>query len=60
MFPVKYANKSMKMRLSLDQYPNAGPNPNITGMRHIYGTYAYLVKSGSYLYNVPKDVYFNL
>ena len=58
--PVKYAKQEDKRRLHLDQYPNAGPRPNITGMRRIYGPHAYLIKSGQYLYNVPASVYYSL
>lgn len=57
MIKVKYADKHDYNRLKLFLYPNAGPNPNITGMRKIYGPHAFLVKSGSYLYSVPKSVY---
>lgn len=54
---VIYANKEKCKFFNLDQYPNAGPNPNIAGMRKIYGENAFLVKSGRYLYNVPEEVY---
>ena len=58
--PVKYANKRQYNRLQLWRFPNAGPHPNITGMRRIYGPHAFLVQSGQYLYNVPASVYYSL
>lgn len=48
---------SPKARM-LENYPSAGPNPNITGMKNMYwGKDAYCIKCGSYVYNVPKEVY---
>lgn len=61
-FPVKTVrtnNQALKNRLSC--FPNAGPNPNITGMRRIWGESKnhplFLVKLGAYLYNVSRDMY---
>lgn len=50
--PVKY-----KDRLFLDSFPNAGPRPNVSGMRRIYGENAFLIMCGSYLYNVSERIY---
>lgn len=51
---VRTNNQALKNRLSC--FPNAGPNPNITGMRRMWGESKnhtlFLVKMGSYLYNV--------
>jgi hypothetical protein len=57
---VKYLSKKIAddLRISLSGYPNAGPGCSITGMRKkFWGFGAYLVKSGSYVYKVPKSVY---
>ena len=55
-----YASKRKlkTMGISLDGCPSAGPNPSITGMKKLYwGIDAYVVKSGSYIYKVPGDLY---
>lgn len=57
---TKYLTKKDAERLGIDLsiYPSAGPRPNITGMKRLYwGKDALCVKSGSYVYHVPKDVY---
>ena len=47
----------LQYKILLDEFPNAGPNPNITGMKkHVYGTDSYCVMCGNYLYNLGKDV----
>lgn len=51
--PVKYEEK-----LKLWRFPSAGPNPSISGMRKIYGKDSFLIKSGSYLYNVDSKTYY--
>jgi len=64
MNATKYATKEqvegvwMYHHVHLDEYPSAGPNPNITGMKNKYwGKDAYCIKHGRYVYNVPKNVY---
>lgn len=59
MRPVKRVTQreAQNFALYLDRFPNAGPRPNVTGMRRIYGPHAYLIKCGQYLYNVPREVY---
>ena len=48
--PVKY-------EILLDGFPNAGPNPNITGMKEkYYGKDSYCVMCGKYLYYLGKDI----
>ena len=55
---IRITEKQAKlMHLNLDQYPNAGPRPNITGMRRFWGTDARVIICGSYAYHVPADVY---
>jgi hypothetical protein len=49
--PVKY-------RSMVSGFPNAGPRPNVTGMRKIYGKNAYLVMCGQYLYHVDRETYY--
>lgn len=47
-----------QLRINLDQYPSAGPRPNITGMRNLYwGVDAPLIRVGVYVYKVPLKVY---
>ena len=42
-----------------DKFPNAGPNPNITGMKEQYwGMDAYCIKCGQYVYEVDKNTYY--
>lgn len=41
----------------LNGCPSAGPYPNITGMRRIWGKNAIIVKCGVYIYNVSYETY---
>ena len=51
--PAKYSHL-------LEDFPNAGPNPNITGMKENYGGMdAYCIKCGSYVYKVDKNTYYH-
>ncbi len=47
--------------LDLDRFPNAGPNPNIIGMKMKWGGYDWekvlCVSDGTYLYKVDKETY---
>lgn len=46
-------------KYNLGQYPNAGPNPSVLGMkRKFWGKDAYVLRHDDYVYNVPKDVYY--
>lgn len=62
-FPVIYVSKKDLARKGLkpcflNKFPNAGPDPNITGMRiRFWGNEAPLIKHGSYVYKVPVHVY---
>lgn len=51
---TKYIYLSSKERVfGLSDCPNAGPNPNITGMRSLYwGKDALIVKQGQYAYKI--------
>jgi len=62
--PTKYVtvdeleDARRRYRVDLEDYPSAGPNPNITGMRNLYwGKNAPLLKHGAYVYKVPQRIY---
>ena len=55
---VKYINKEDKKIYNLSQYPNFSATGSIYGMKKLYyGMDALLVKRGSYIYKVPKEIY---
>ena len=55
---VKYMNKEDKKIYNLSQYPNFSATGSIYGMKKLYyGMDALLVRSGSYIYKVPKEIY---
>ena len=55
---VKYMNKEQKERYNLSQYPNFSATGSIYGMKKLYyGMDALLVRSGAWIYHVPKEVY---
>lgn len=54
----KYMNAEMKHIYNLDRYPNFSATGSIKGMKEkFYGKNALLVRSGSYIYNVPQEIY---
>lgn len=57
--PVAVKNKyQTNYELNLSNYPNAGPNPCIAGMRNLYwGKDAYVIKSGKYAYKVSQEIF---
>ena len=64
VYPVKYAKQSSIspfLKSHIESFPNAGPHPNIAGMRRVWGESnqrkLFLVMMGSYLYNVNWDTY---
>ena len=58
MKKYKYVPVTPHNERILSEYPNAGPYPNVTGMRKLYwGKDALLVRSGAYVYHVPFDVF---
>ena len=58
MARVKYMRKEEKEKYNLSQYPNFGPYGNVYGMKKLYyGMDALLVRSGAYVYHVPKEIY---
>lgn len=51
-------NKEDKERYNLSQYPNFSATGSIYGMKKLYyGMDALLVRSGSWIYKVPKEIY---
>jgi hypothetical protein len=45
-------------RINIDQYPSFFASGSIKGMKKLfYGTNAFLVKCGRFIYNVPENVY---
>lgn len=58
MARVKYMNKELKERYNLAQYPNFSATGSIVGMKEkYYGKDALLVRSGAWIYKVPKEIY---
>lgn len=58
MARCKYMRKEEKAAYNLSQYPNFSATGSIKGMKKIYyGRDALLVRSGSYIYKVPADIY---
>lgn len=55
----KYVVATEHNKRILDGFPNAGPNPNITGMRKLYwGDDAYIIKCGCYAYKVDYKTFY--
>ena len=50
--------------LDLGRFPNAGPNPNIIGMKMKWGGYDWkkvlCVSDGTYLYHVDEETYMKI
>ena len=58
MSKCKYVPSTPSNYNILKNFPNAGPHPNITGMRKLYwGKDAYLIKSGVYVYKVDYSTF---
>lgn len=58
MKKYKYVPATPHNQRILEQYPNAGPRPNIKGMRKLYwGDDALLIRCGAYVYKVPYEVF---
>lgn len=55
---VKYMCKAEKDRYNLSMYPNFSASCSIYGMKKkYYGMDALLVRSGSWIYKVPPEIY---
>lgn len=55
---VKYMCKDEKEKYNLSQYPNFSVTGSIYGMKKkYYGMDALLVRSGSWIYHVPLEIY---
>lgn len=58
MARVRYMNKHQKQAYNLERYPNFSASGSVAGMKKLYyGENALLVRSGSYIYNVPSEIY---
>jgi len=60
-YPTIYVSKEQLRRAGIDlgKYPNAGPNPCVSGMKRLYwGRDAKCIRSGRYVYHVPDHIYF--
>ena len=64
IYPIKYVKQSIvspSLEAHIKSFPYAGPYPNITGMRRVWGESnqrkLFLIKMGTYLYNVDWDTY---
>ena len=57
---VRYMNKIQAKIYRLELYPNFSATGSIRGMKEkFYGRDALLVRSGSYIYHVPRNIYDN-
>ena len=57
-YPVRKMNVKEGKRVNIDQYPNFHKSGSIKGMKEqYYGKSALLVKSGDWIYKVPKKIY---
>ena len=55
---VKYLKVAEGKRVHIESYPSFHKSGSIEGMkRKFYGNDCYLVQCGSYIYNVPYDIY---
>lgn len=57
MSKVKVMSKTKGEMCKIFIYPNFHISGSIKGMRKIYGKNALLVRWGSYIYNVPPQIY---
>ena len=57
---VKYMCKDEAKLYNLSRYPSFSATGSIYGMKKkYYGMDALLVRSGAWIYHVPKEVYYN-
>ena len=48
------------MHVKIDDYPNFHKSGDVRGMKeNVYGKDALLVRCGSYIYHVPRNIYDN-
>lgn len=56
---VRHMNKEQKKIYNLSQYPNFSVTGSIKGMKEkYYGKDALLIRSGSWIYKVPAEIYY--
>ena len=61
MQKYKYVRNTQHNYDILKDFPNAGPRPNIAGMRKLYwGKDALLIKCGQYVYKVNYETFTRL
>lgn len=54
----KYLPVEIGKSVGIDEYPNFHASGSIKGMKELYyGKDALLVRCGSYIYKVPKEIY---
>ena len=58
MANYKYTSVKNYNRLRLYNFPSAGPNASIKGMRALYWGDAPIIKCGSYLYRVNWETFY--
>lgn len=55
---TRYMSRAEAVRCHLDHFPNFHASDSIRGMKEkYYGKDALLVRSGSYIYKVPAEIY---
>jgi hypothetical protein len=55
-----YVNKHIARQIGLGNYPCAGRNPSVKGMRkQFWGRHAKLIKHRGFVYNVSPQAYAN-
>lgn len=60
-YAVKYCSVKDGEIIDISQYPNFSASGSISGMKKkYYGKDATLIRCGSYIYNVPKEIYDNI
>ena len=60
-YAVKYCSVKDGEIIDISQYPNFSASGSIKGMKdRVYGKNATLIRCGSYIYNVPKEIYDNI
>lgn len=58
MQKYKYVPDTIRNYNILKNFPSAGPNPNIKGMRRLYwGKDSFVIKSGKYAYKVDYETF---
>lgn len=60
-YAVKYCSVKDGEIIDISRYPNFSASGSIKRMKdRVYGKDATLIRCGSYIYNVPKEIYDNI